>query len=75
MAIVCLSFQRALYNRRQVRTGFDASHHPTYTSLLPAHGYLWYIGVLAIVGSVSAILFVGAMRAFRRREDDFAEDL
>ena len=75
MAIVCLSFQRALYNRQRVRTGYDASHHPTYTSLLPAHGYLWYIGVLALVGCVSMMLFLYAMRAFRRREDDFAEDL
>jgi len=74
-AIVCLSFQRALYNRRRVHTGFDAKHHPTFTTLLPDHGYLWYLAVLAIVGSVSALLLVGAMRTFRRLEGDFAEEL
>jgi ABC-2 type transport system permease protein len=74
-AIVCLSFQRALYNRQRVRTGFDASHHPIYTALLPAHGYLWYLGVLALVGAVSVLLLVGAMRTFRRLEGDFAEEL
>ena len=73
--IVCLSFQRALYNRRRVRTGFDAQHHPTYTSLLPDHGYLWYLAALAIVGAGSAVLLVGAMRTFRRLEGDFAEEL
>ena len=58
-----------------MRTGFDASHHPIYTALLPAHGYLWYLGVLAIVGTVSVLLLVGAMRTFRRLEGDFAEEL
>jgi len=74
-AIVCLSFQRALYNRRRVLTSTDAAHHSTYTSLLPDHGYLWYLGMLALVGAVSALLLVGAMRTFRRLEGDFAEEL
>jgi len=74
-AIVSLSFQRALYNRRRVRTGTDAAHHPIYTTLLPDHGYLWYLGVLAVVGAVSFLLLVGAMRTFRRLEGDFAEEL
>ena len=73
--IVCLSFQRALYNRQRVRTSFDSFHHPVYTALLPAHGYLWYLGVLALVGAGSAVLLVGAMRTFRRLEGNFAEEL
>ncbi len=73
--IVCLSFQRALYNRRRVRTGFDGLHHPIYTTLLPAHGYRWYLAVLALVGGISALLLVGAMRIFGRLEGDFAEEL
>ena len=69
-AIVVMSFQRALYNRRVVHTG----SHST-TALLPTHGYLWYVGVLALVGAVSALLLVGAMRVFHRLEGDFAEEL
>lgn len=74
-AIVVLSFQRALYNRRRVRVGTNALHQPTYTALLPTHGYLWYVGVLLLVGGISALLLVGAMRVFHRHEGDFAEEL
>jgi ABC-2 type transport system permease protein len=69
MAIVVMSFQRALYNRTVVRTG------KTTTALLPPHGFLWYAGVLLIVGSVSVVLLLAAMRAFHRLEGDFAEEL
>ena len=69
-AIVVMSFQRALYNRRRVRTG-----KTTYASLLPAHGYLWYVGMLCLVGCVSALLLIGALRVFHRLEGDFAEEL
>jgi ABC-2 type transport system permease protein len=69
-AIVCLSFQRALYNRRVVNAG-----KPTQTILLPNHGYLWYVGVLVLVGAVSTVLLVGAMRVFRNSEGNFAEEL
>lgn len=68
-AIIVLSFQRALYNRTNVHTGAST------TPMLPTHGYLWYLGVLAIVGAVSLVLLVGALRVFRRLEGDFAEEL
>jgi ABC-type polysaccharide/polyol phosphate export permease len=74
-AIICLSFQRALYNRTQVKTGVDATHHAVYTPMLPDHGYLWYLGLLGLVGAISVVLLVGAMRIFRRLEGDFAEAL
>jgi ABC-2 type transport system permease protein len=74
-AIVVLSFQRALYNKTDVKTGVDAHGHATYTPMLPHHGYLWYLAVLAAVAAVSAVLLVGAMRTFRRLEGNFAEEL
>jgi ABC-2 type transport system permease protein len=74
-AIVCLSFQRALYNRTRVQTGVDASHHPIYTAMLPTHGYAWYLALLGLVGLISCVILVGAMRVFRRLEGDFAEAL
>jgi ABC-2 type transport system permease protein len=69
-AIVCLSFQRALYNRASVKTG-----PTTITPMLPHHGYLWYLSVLALVGAISMVLLVLASRVFRRLEGDFAEEL
>jgi len=55
----------------RVRTGSDALHHPIYTSLLPNHGYLWYLGVLALVawifsgvtygGSAATIIIAAAL--------------
>ncbi len=69
LAIVVMSFQRALYNRRVVHA------RGTTTALLPAHGYAWYVGILCLVGAVSALLLVGAMRVFHRLEGDFAEVL
>jgi len=74
-AIVCLSFQRALYNRTRVQTGVDSSHHPIYTPMLPNHGYGWYLALLGIVGAISCLLLIGGMRIFRRLEGDFAEAL
>jgi ABC-2 type transport system permease protein len=74
-AIVVLSFQRALYNRTEVKTGVDAKGHAVYTPMLPHHGYLWYLAVLAAVGAVSTVLLIGAMRTFRRLEGNFAEEL
>jgi ABC-type polysaccharide/polyol phosphate export permease len=68
-AIVVMSFQRALYNHRVVRTG------KTTTALLPTHGYGWYVGMLLVVGGVSALLLLGAMRVFHMLEGDFAEEL
>ncbi len=69
-AIVCLSFQRALYNRTVVNVG-----KPSQTQILPPHGYLWYLFVLGVVGLVSLVLLLGALRIFRRLEGDFAEQL
>jgi ABC-2 type transport system permease protein len=74
-AIICLSFQRALYNKTQVKTGVDALHHPVYTPMLPNHGYGWYLALLGVVGLISGLLLVGALRVFRRLEGDFAEAL
>jgi len=73
--IICLCFERALYNRRTYRSGFDAAHHPIYSPILPGHGYLWYLGVLGIVAALSALMLVGAARVFRKLEGDFAEEL
>ena len=80
-AIICLSFQRALYNRTTVVTGScktvagQPACRPPTTPMLPQHGELWYLAVLALVGLVSAVLLVGASRVFRRLEGDFAEEL
>ena len=75
-AIVCLSFQRALYNRTSVKTGVDpATHNPIITPILPHHGYFWYLGVLGLVGFISVVLLVLASRVFRNLEGDFAEEL
>jgi ABC-2 type transport system permease protein len=68
--IICLAFQRALYNQATVNVG-----KPTVTRLLPDHGYLWYVGMLTLVGAISLVLLIGAMRVFRRAEGDFAEEL
>ena len=75
-AIVTMSFQRALYNRTSVTTGVDpVTHRGTVTPILPAHGELWYLGILAIVGTISIVLGLGAWRVFRNMEGDFAEQL
>ena len=69
-AIICLSFQRALYNRTTV--------HPKngpVTPMLPNHGELWYLALLGAVAVFSIVLGLGAWRVFRRLEGDFAEEL
>ncbi len=68
--IVSLSFQRALYNRRVVNVG-----KPTQTPLLPDHGQLWYLGILAVLAVASLALLVLTARVFRKLEGDFAEAL
>jgi ABC-2 type transport system permease protein len=73
--IICLAFQRALYNRTNVRTGFDAAHKPILQGMLPAHGELWYLTILGAVGIVSIVLGLGAWHVFHRLEGDFAEEL
>ena len=79
--IICMSFQRALYNRTNVVSGTCVTPPgqprctPPMQAILPAHGELWYLGMLAIVGAVSVALLVGASRVFRRSEGDFAEEL
>ncbi len=67
--IICLSFQRALYNRTTVHSG------ATTTPILPHHGELWYIAILGVVALFSIVLGLGAWRVFRRLESDFAEEL
>jgi ABC-2 type transport system permease protein len=69
MTIVVLTFQRAFYNRTTIHTG------TTTIPLLPPHGFLWYLAVLLLVGTVSLGLLLAAMRQFHRLEGDFAEDL
>jgi ABC-2 type transport system permease protein len=67
---ITLSFQRALYNKRIVNVG-----KATQTAILPSHGYLWYLGLLGAVATVSLVVLVLAHRVFRRLEGDFAEAL
>jgi len=79
--IICMSFQRALYNRTNVFTG-KCTTPPgqplcvrPIQKLLPPHGELWYLGMLALMGLVSVVLLIGASHVFRRSEGDFAEEL
>ncbi len=83
---IALTFQRAIYGKVSVITttsgggirggGTVPVHtHPTLLNILPAHGQLWYLAVLAGEIVVAALLFIGALAVFGRLEGNFAEEL
>jgi hypothetical protein len=43
--------------------------------MLPVAGQWWYLRNLGILGAVSVLIFIGAMRVFHRLEGNFAEEL
>ena len=63
---IVLAFQRGIYG---VVTDDKAGR------LLPAEGQLWYLRNLGIVGLVSLVLLVLAIKLFGRLEGNFAEEL
>lgn len=62
---IVITFQRALY-------GAD---HAADLPLLPAHGPLWYLGVLAANTAVWLLVGLAALRTFDRAETNLAENL
>jgi ABC-2 type transport system permease protein len=69
MTSVVLAFQRAFY-------GITESFGPGRPGIiLPDEGSLWFLRNLAIVGAVSLVLLVLAVRLFDRLEANFAEEL
>jgi hypothetical protein len=66
MTSITLALQRALYG---ITIGSDGNR------MLPLESSLWYLRNLAVVGAISAVLFVLALRMFTKAEGNFAEDL
>jgi ABC-2 type transport system permease protein len=62
---IVITFQRAVY-------GTD---HASEIALLPTHGPLWYLSVLAITAGVWLVLLAGALWAFERADVHLAETL
>ena len=62
---VTVTLQRALYQQHTV--GGKA--------MLPQAGQWWYLRNLGILGVISVLAFIGAMRVFHRLEGNFAEEL
>jgi ABC-2 type transport system permease protein len=71
--IVSLSFQRALYNKKNVNVDLRTGNKGT--PILPDHGQLWYFGILGILALGSLLLLLYTSRKFRQLEGDFAEAL
>lgn len=67
---IVLVFQRAIYNAVEP-IGKDGNPIP----VLPDAGIGWYAGNLAILGALSALLFLVALNVFSRLEGNFAEEL
>ena len=65
MVAVTTTLQRALYGQ----------HLADGRPMLPVDGQWWYLRNLGIVGAVSVVLLVVAMRVFHRLEGNFAEEL
>jgi len=73
---IVLVFQRAIYG--QVTGGSGAGRIGTIESgpgIIPDASMLWYFRNIAIVGVVSAVMLVIALRLFSRAEGNFAEEL
>jgi len=74
MAVVVISFQRAIYH-------LPAGYQPpagssTGSSNILAHpGYTFYLEHLAIAGAISLVLLWLGLHVFRTMQADFAEDL
>jgi ABC-2 type transport system permease protein len=66
MVSIALAMQRALYGQHVM---------PSAGPMLPVDGQLWYLRNLGIVGAVSVVLFILALRLFSRLEGNFAEEL
>ena len=66
MTPIVLALQRSLYG---IVTSEDGIR------LLPVEGQLWYLRNLGIVGAISFVLLLLAMKLFGRLEGDFAEEL
>ena len=66
MVPIVLALQRGLYGIVTTEEG---------TRMLPDESQLWYLQNLGIVGAVSVVLLLLAMRLFGRLEGDFAEEL
>jgi ABC-2 type transport system permease protein len=69
MTSISLTMQRALYG--QHLAGPVGLQEP----MLPSEGQWWYLRNLGIVGVLSVVLFVLALRLFSRLEANFAEEL
>ncbi|CAN5736259.1 N/A [soil metagenome] len=70
---ITLTFQRGIYGQTAFIDPNDTSQR--LQQLLPFESQLWDLRNLAIVGVVSVVLFVLAMRLFARVETNFAEEL
>jgi ABC-2 type transport system permease protein len=66
MTSIVLAFQRALYGIAETDAGVRQ---------LPLESSLWYFRNLAVVGVVSSVLLVLALRMFARIEGSFSEEL
>lgn len=66
MVSIVLAMQRALYGQEL---------EPGGSPMLPTEGQWWFLRNLGIVGVVSVVLFVLALRLFSRLEANFAEEL
>jgi ABC-2 type transport system permease protein len=62
---IVITFQRAIYGRASVEG----------TPLLPDHGPLWYLAILALTGVGWAVVFALALRAFDHADVNMAETL
>lgn len=66
---VVITFQRALYGVDRVGTGNDA------ISLLPHHGPVWYLGILAATTAIWLVVGYLALRLFDKADVNMAETL
>lgn len=62
---IVITLQRALYGADRIGD----------TALLPAHGPLWYLGVLGLTAGAWTVLFVAALWTFDRADVHLAETL
>ncbi len=67
---ITLSFQRAIYGVTSFTDGAGNT-----VLILPQENQLWYLRNLGLVGFISVLLLIGAVRLFGRLEANFAEEL